>query len=115
MTKAKAPMWTLQQAVKLIADIQDDSRTYGYHVCLGGGVLNAGHSDKDVDIYLIPLDNSDVPVLVDEAVEWLEGLWGASAPISKEYPNAPASAYGRKIKFDFDGKRIDLFIMREAA
>lgn len=50
-------VWTYEQAHKVILKLQQDSRSFGYHLCLGGGVLNHGASSKDLDLYFLPLDN----------------------------------------------------------
>lgn len=53
----KPVRWTLDVVRTLIADeLQPESRRYGYHVALGGSVLNTGLSRKDLDLYYLPLD-----------------------------------------------------------
>lgn len=47
-------MWTLNQALELVRRIQPLVRPFNYHIAIGGGVLNNGHSDKDLDLYFIP-------------------------------------------------------------
>lgn len=44
----------LAETQLLIRDLQGDAWSLGYHICLGGGVLNHGYSDKDIDLYLLP-------------------------------------------------------------
>ena len=105
-------MWTLEQGVLLVCTIQQESRQFGYHVCLGGGVINAGYSDKDVDIYMLPLDHDQATFTdADGAIEWLESLWGPSAKIN-QYPMAYNGPYAHKLKFKSPAGRIDLFIMK---
>jgi len=116
-TQLLPPMWTLEQGLVVVRAIQPESRVYGYHVCLGGGVMNRGHSDKDLDIFLLPMcncdqDNSD-PVT---AIAWLEGLWGPAEDMtvqSDRYPHQFDEMYARKVKFSLpSGQRIDLFVMK---
>ena len=52
-------MWTLQEALQLIRDLQPQLKPLHYHVALGGGVLNKGTSQKDLDLYLLRFDNDD--------------------------------------------------------
>lgn len=68
--------WTLDDALKLIRALQPESRRFGYHLCLGGGVLNKGESEKDLDLYFIQLNRSNNPPKPDDLVSWLTNLWG---------------------------------------
>lgn len=112
---SKPVRWTLKEALALVRSIQEDSREFGYHVCLGGGVLNTGSSQKDLDIYFLPLDNTDDGADPEGALAWAESLWGKAAPVST-YPLTPASLYAHKVKFvEGETQRIDLFIMRRTA
>lgn len=77
-------MWTLDEGLKLVRAIQEPSRKFGYHITLGGSVLNGGESKKDIDLYFHPMDNGE-PINTDGLLDWLSGLWGGSAPIGKDY------------------------------
>jgi hypothetical protein len=48
--------WYLVEGVALIRKLQEKAWACGYHLALGGGVLNKGYSDKDLDIECIPGD-----------------------------------------------------------
>ena len=105
-------MWTLGTGLAVVADVQQPSRQFGYHVAMGGGVLNTGASNKDLDLYFLPLDGGDRPNPVG-LLEFLETLWGASA-VALGNPDYPAyhSHYTSKVKFLLpDGRRIDAFIL----
>lgn len=69
-------VWTLEEAVKLVRALQAKTREFGYHLTLGGGVLNNGFSKKDVDLYFLPLNNSSYQEKPKELVEWLVSMWG---------------------------------------
>ena len=111
--------WTLEEALPLIRNLQPQAHQFGYHLCLGGGVLNTGRSEKDLDLYFLPMSPSD-----DKAAElkaWLDNLWGAGVDLCNmalmrlaeevpEYPDDPM--YQEKLKYDFSDLRIDVFIMR---
>lgn len=52
--------WTLTEALALVRDLQPISREYGYHLTLGGGVLNKGYSVKDLDLWWLPLNDASM-------------------------------------------------------
>lgn len=98
-------MWTLDEALVLIREKQPYAWEKGYHIVVGGSVINHGSSDKDLDLYLIPLANS----LPENWRIVVFDLFGA-------YQNLSDSKYQEdrfraKLKIDYDGKRIDCFIM----
>ena len=103
-------MWTLEQGLAVVRELQPRSRGFNYHVALGGGVLNNGSSDKDLDVYFLPLDNGDV---MDPAglLQWLSTVWGEWEPIQNEH-YVGSNNYSRKVKFlTTDGERIDVFVV----
>ena len=50
-------MWTLDTALPVVRALQFKALQFGYHIALGGGVLNKGQSDRDLDIVVMPLDS----------------------------------------------------------
>lgn len=120
--------WTLAEASTLISTLQTHLRPLGYHVTLGGGVLNRGYSVKDLDLYFLPLDSSDYPAKPDALVTFLTRTWGKAYDFSKRppiletragraarlaqsYPDLPGSPYVWKRKFMMGDMRIDVFII----
>lgn len=110
------PMWNMTQTIPLLKKLQPESRKYGYHVCMGGGVLNNWSSNKDLDLYYLPMNNEG-KAKPKELIHYLAGLWGKPEPIGKsaDYPH-DALPYIAKLKFEFTGeddvkRRIDLFVM----
>jgi hypothetical protein len=75
--------WTLDDGLQLVRAIQHDTRKYGYHLALGGGVLNNGRSEKDIDLYFLPMDNGERGPKKDPdgLVGWLAKLWGKPTSI----------------------------------
>ena len=71
-------MWTLEEAQKLINGMQAFAKDYNYHVALGGGVLNKGKSDKDLDLYFLPIENNNNNNRPEplELILWLGTLFG---------------------------------------
>lgn len=105
-------LWTLDQALEFIRKLQPLTRLYGYHLCVGGGVLNTGMSDKDLDLYLLPLDNQPTLADYDGMLMEMEAELGPSEDIRDEYPDAPWSPYFSKRKFANNGQRVDVFFIK---
>ncbi len=107
------PVWTLENGLELVRAVQLGSRNFNYHVALGGGVLNNGTSKKDCDVYFLPLDNGD-PSNHLGLLGWLFGQWGAYEDIQNEH-YVGESFYAAKVKFSYQGRRIDAFIAKGEA
>lgn len=126
-------MWTLAEARGLISTLQPHLKPLGFHVALGGGVLNRGWSKKDLDLYFLPLDNSE-PSDPPGLLKFLREQWGPSAPMRQlsdakrffitstgvmpaapppevDYPAVPGSPYTHKLKFTWSNLRIDVFVL----
>ena len=52
------PMWVINEALEFIRGIRPDVMRYGWTVELGGGVLQNGHSNSDLDLVFV--SRSDV-------------------------------------------------------
>lgn len=116
--KLKPVVWTLEQGLALVRELQPQTRTFNYHLALGGGVLNAGESRKDLDLYFLPMDDRDnaSPDDADALRQWLDTMWAQErnlAQCNDEYPDPPvATAYKHKLEYkDAAGARIDAFIL----
>lgn len=46
--------WTFSEAISYIRDRQTGAFQHHYNLCLGGGILDRGFSDHDVDIIAVP-------------------------------------------------------------
>lgn len=106
-------MWTLDEGLAIIRRIQPETRGYGYHLTLGGGVMNAGQSTKDLDLFFIPLDNR--PEEADHAgmKELLDEEFGEGESLrDPHYEDVGLRLFAYKWEYNVDGKRIDVFIMR---
>lgn len=133
-----ANMWTLSEARVLINALQPHAKELGFHVCLGGGVLNAGLSKKDLDLYFLPMDNGKIAASSAKLMAFLEDTWGKSKPMfnprklslddqitfhldahgrrhvveeKADYPEEKNSVYSVKRKFTYSGLRVDVFIL----
>lgn len=108
MTK-KPILWLLDDALFLVRKLQPDTRQFGYHLALGGGVLNAGLSFKDLDLYFLPLDDQTIPPDAENLLSWLFEQLGESKPLVDERYNS--AHYKHKRKYSYAGSRIDVFIL----
>ena len=104
------PQWTLAAGLKLIRAIQPEAKKLGYHIALGGGVLNIGLSYKDLDLYLLPMCYSGKQPDKSGLIALLTTMWGHGVAIGKgEYPDEPP--YTAKIRYNYSGTRIEVFIL----
>ena len=122
--------WTLDDALKLIRGLQEPTRKYGYHITLGGSVLNDGKSNKDLDLYFQPCAGEYNKG--EDLVKWLVSIWGEPQTLKKEYDTPDPDEgrflssrtlttkdpmkfnlkqiYLRALKFGRGPDRIDVFI-----
>lgn len=102
--------WVLDDALSLIRALQPQIRKYGYHLCLGGGVLNKGRSEKDLDLYFLPMGQQRNPLEPIKLLEWLEGMWGMYEQIGGGgYPEE--IPYMHRVTFKYGEQRIDVFVL----
>jgi len=80
--------WYIDEGIMTLRAIQPVAKKFGYHVTIGGGVVNKGMSNKDLDLWFLPLnglnyreDNGGDPTTL---LEVLEKMWGKSHKI--DYP-----------------------------
>jgi hypothetical protein len=118
-------MWQLDNALNIVRILQPASRKFGYHLTLGGGVLNKGQSDKDLDLYFLPMGGFDDSKKSDPdgMLRYLTRLWGTPSALAESlvdkarYGKATESFYKHAVQFNrwggTDGQvrqRIDCFI-----
>ncbi len=117
-------MWTLEDALLLIREIQPRIYKFAYHVCLGGGVLNRGESEKDLDLYFSPFSDTalakpaELLVYLDSVLGTRYSLGGPSVnpedtlaaypAQTKTFPNGRYT-YRQNDLTSYE-KRIDVFI-----
>jgi hypothetical protein len=78
-------------------------------VTLGGGVLNKGYSEKDLDLYFFPFGQKE-SISNSTLDRWLDLMWGTGTELGI-YRNQKDEIFLTKKKFFLpDGKRIDVFI-----
>lgn len=106
------PMWTLEESLDVVRSLQPVVKPLGYHVVIGGGVVNKGYSEKDLDLYFLPLDDNTRDGKA--VVKHLNSIWGDWFPLgftpeSVNYPPCPTYVGGR-FSYTPNNKRIDVFI-----
>lgn len=84
---AKRPMWLLDEAMRVVRELQFKALQNGFHLALCGGVLNKGYSAHDLDIAVFPLDSRGME-------GWTKFLAACPAILGPrvEIENAPTSA-----------------------
>lgn len=129
--------WTLRQGRTLIASMQPSIHACGFHACLAGGVLNKGYSDKDLDIWILPM-LKDCPEIAgeDQTVDRLRrivrlfaylhqtlGSSNAMTEYTTPYPTLMKARFflrGYRVRYAtpdthevwlFKYKRIDVFVV----
>lgn len=107
-TLAMPTKWTLEDALVLIRALQPQCRQFSFHLALGGGVLNNGFSEKDLDLYFLPMGGVK-PADQAGLSAWLEGVWGGPKPLGENYPEEPPYVY--KAQFKYGQQRIDVFVL----
>ena len=92
-------MWTIAQGLIVVRALQDHIRQFGYHLALGGGVINKGQSDKDLDLYFLPMGTSENPERPAGLLQFLKMLWGDCTELRMD----PSGDYGDEDHFDPNG------------
>lgn len=107
-------MWTFEGAKSCINWFQTAAKNCGYHLCLGGSVLNYGSSQKDIDFYFLPLGGK-TKVNPKELILFIESAATSKLEsIGNNYPGSELPyAYKGKITANWNLflQRIDVFIM----
>lgn len=105
------PLWTFDVAQPMIANLQESAKRVGFHIALGGGVLNNLKSNKDLDLYFLPMRNGESSN-ADELLAALESVWGKLQPFSEYGEDDDDGIWTFKGKLDGPGgKRVDIWIM----
>lgn len=103
-------MWTMEQGLVVVRTLQPLAQLFGYHIALGGGVLNRGASDKDLDLYFLP--RLGVAHRPQQLLIRLASRWGEEQRIGSDGAEEQG-VYEYKVQFNALGKRIDVFVVKE--
>jgi hypothetical protein len=108
------PLWTLEQSIPVLRQIEELCLPFGFHCALGGSVLHAGESYDDLDVIIYKHDFNQKDFIYDD-----DSLRCAmqkhfnvviEALTKFDYPD---SVLDRKIfKLMVNDKRVDLFFIK---
>ena len=101
----------LRDALHLVSLLQPFAWANRYHVTLGGGMLNHGYSDKDIDLYLLPFEqhNNNIEKL-KLALKMVLGEVVTDYKVTeKDYP--PSNSIVLANKFVVGGVPVDVFVV----
>ena len=110
-------MWTLLEALKIVRMLQPVIRPMGYHITLGGGVLNKGISKKDLDLFILRCNNTEreesfsVIVAVSKTLKQTREVL-TSRPLrdSPDYGPDEDFHFKQAYMFMLGDRRIDVFV-----
>lgn len=109
-------MWEINAGINMVRVLQEPVRAYNYHIAIGGGVINKGFSEKDLDLYFLPMGgfNKDRKSDPDGLIKFLEALWNTKAKsLGEDYgydEKNEHSIYKKAVKFMRGSERIDCFV-----
>jgi len=103
-------MWTLSKAADLVGGLEPLVRELNYHTLLAGSVLHVGQSEKDLDLWFIPLNGYESDS--QKVYALLSSVFGPLEPI-RDSPDYQGMTYHCKemLKGHYLGQRVDLFIV----
>ncbi len=111
--------WYLADALILVRELQALAWPNGWHIALGGGVLNHGYSDKDLDLYVLPIYNQ--PVCLDELsilsklAEVLDATHPDGEPVCSFQGN-PHECYTYSVRYPYKkNQSVEVFVVRRSA
>lgn len=107
--------WYRSDADALIRNIQATVWPLGWHVALGGGVLNHGYSNNDLDLYLLPIYNrpecaSEIAVLTKVASKFFDSQHPLSEPVTSFDTTHECFKYS--VRLYADQKPVEIFVVR---
>lgn len=103
-------IWTLSQAQQLVAELHDAVWDVEYHICVGGSVLYQGSSEKDLDLFFLPLNGHERRP--EDIYNVLNLVFGPLRSLRDHPDYAAGDPWHIKESFGgtYRGKRVDLFI-----
>lgn len=106
-------MWTLNDAILIVQELQPFAHELGYHITLGGGVLNKRESSKDLDLFVLRKNNVErveAFQVIEAARSWFPGWAHRALRDSPDYGPDADFHFKEAFMFSKGGKRIDLFV-----
>ncbi len=108
--------WYLADAQLLVRKLQAIAWPNGWHIALGGGVLNHGYSDKDLDLYALPIYNQPGTADEDHLLCLMhKTLEGAEMSRVCSLQDNPHECYQYATRFSTrDDRDVELFIVKRS-
>jgi hypothetical protein len=106
-------MWTRNEAIQLVQDAREIAMRFNYHIALGGSLLYNGRSNKDADIYFLPMHGTGWPNM-EGLLGALDFHWGIAEDQAdrEKYPTEKGYRSARKVQWKLDPtKRIDFWVL----
>jgi hypothetical protein len=109
----KIGTWELVEAIDLIRQIEKALIPARAHCALGGSVLMAGYSDKDLDIYIYPRGSEDFTDAHVKQISAILATLGITlrAPYKASCEDSTAFVFKSKSK----NKTVDFFFLNKSS
>lgn len=101
--------WDLASAVVLARSLQPIAHEAGFNLTLGGGVLNVGYSDKDLDLVLLPARKT----CIETVIQHLSVRFWSQTSSRTVDSNPKRTVY--KFTERSTGRRLDLIVVLEGS
>lgn len=112
------PVWTLQQAQELCAQLEPELRQAGFGIALGGSVLHKGQSFHDLDLILFPMQKLTLELFPNEKAKARDVLLRLGAMLQvhtdtvHEHWRKKGSNDIKQVEiWRYQNKRIDIFFL----
>jgi len=115
-------MWTLDNALSFVRELNIRLNTVGFYVGITGGVLFKGESQKDLDVIIYPTSTTDMdwnrvyPVLEGLSLKQVsnklatQGVWRTKG--SKDQKHVEVWQFDKTAPKTFRNARVDLFFLK---
>lgn len=101
-------MWTLEEAIKLLRELEPTANAHGLHLGITGSVLYKGESQKDLDIVVYPRKTTQTNIHAQDGMKFRVAVapkWNFRTPYHPEDTKEVWSAI-------LSGKKIDFFFLK---
>ncbi len=96
--------WTIEEGLAFIREHQATANKLNFCLGLGGGVLNNGHSDHDLDVFVMPRMHKGGEDDYYEFFDWVASI------TSGELHEVEFNDTTWLIRTQIDGKLVDWFV-----
>jgi len=103
--------WTINEAVKLVREMEDVVHSLGWHTALTGSVLQEGRSDNDLDIIFYPYKTALCQTSPVRVLSELRSYLNITAVSLRTQKHGDDTKMVYRTLTD-DDRRIDCFFLR---